>query len=619
MLLDSPAIPQGFWEVARQQYSPLRAAIAGASRIPAALLRALLIDPEPQVRQAAMLNPRAVRELGEWLLERDDPSVFLVLVLDHETPVNILHLFANLSDNTLHLNIARHPNADASILERMLVSESLIVRQEASIHVHAPSDFVDLLRQAGAGPTLEGDGLPQATMERSDLARLVAAGGWAGQLTARFAGVESQWLERCAVDRRDDLRAAAAQNPELMRDALHRLALDPSPAVREAVAMNRACSPDALVALLCDEHVEVRQAARLHPSLPPWAPALLARGGSAPDLDDYVGGAPVETRSDLERLLGLGPYGRYIVARNRGVDPEWIGGLASDDVTLVRSGVARNPSSSPSIMSRLSRDESWEVRAACAENQNVSAEMLDMIASDEDPLVRMRVAVTSAVPTPEWLVVRLAADPDRAVRVMLARRARRRNGFSPSLRHVVERLAADGDRFVRIELACGMIPEDILAILSDDQNVAVRAALARNARAPASLLSQLARDPDPWVRAGAASNSSLPDVEIEPLLRDDETVVRAGLAANSKVGPVLLEAWLLDGSLEVRAGLARNPMIPGAVLTRWAQDERAELREAVASNIGAPRGVLEALALDPAAGVRFVARSNPQLWPAKAT
>src|SRR4051812_1999504 len=160
----------------------------------------------------------------------------------------------------------------------------------------------------------------------------------------------------------------------------------------------------------------------------------------------------------------------------------------------------------------------------CTELAKLDAE-LDAKSRDDDPYVRAD-AATYAIP-PEHVLERLAADPQPAIRALVA--------GQPGLRPAMVRLLA-GDPYeqVRAMLANNLsldLSVDELGALAADPSPLVRAWIVYRPETTSDLLARLADDEDEDVRALVAGDSRTPGSTLEALSDDPSAQVRQAASA----------------------------------------------------------------------------------------
>jgi leucine rich repeat (LRR) protein len=229
--------------------------------------------------------------------------------------------------------------------------------------------------------------------------------------------------------------------------------------------------------------------------------------------------------------------------------------------------------------------------------------------------------------TPRGALERLAADPDKFVRLRVAR-----NPSAPS--ELLEHLAGTSDEALRIAVARNeRVPPGLLARLAHDASPRVRASAARNPAAPPESLSSLAADGDVSVRNAVARHPRTPPARLRELAGDPEAVVRQGVASNVEAPEAVLELLAADSTLIVRETLLRRADLPAALRHRLEQpagrgtgilpvfQERGTgfqpVEPGITGRMPVPQSAeaLHRLALDSNAAVRAAVAANPSAAP----
>ena len=214
-----------------------------------------------------------------------------------------------------------------------------------------------------------------------------------------------------------------------------------------------------------------------------------------------------EGRTVLETLPGIGPA-RAALLR------EWASNSDPNFSRLFGCALLM-----PGILQAYLSDPDPPIRQFVAINPGATDTLLEALATDADPSVRKAVARRATGKLRETL----AADADGSVRSALAAEQ------GAQSEELAQELSYDSDPGVRSAIALRATDEELLARLSIDQSVVVRAFVARNSNAPESLLTRLVGDVDPSVREAAAANDRTPTSCLEKLLEDNDrrTFLRA--------------------------------------------------------------------------------------------
>lgn len=168
-------------------------------------------------------------------------------------------------------------------------------------------------------------------------------------------------------------------------------------------------------------------------------------------------------------------------------------------------------------------------------------------------------------------------------------------------------------------------PEE-LALLSEDEDVGVRFAVAANPHTGTEVLMRLAGDPAAAVRAGVAmgvTQDLLAPPQVQERIRqmarqlaaDPQPLVRLALAGNPALEPETCDLVAQDADPVIRQKLAENPVVTEAVLRLLAGDSLAAVQRSALLHRSAPADVLEAWSTDPRPSVRLAVCQNPSTPP----
>jgi hypothetical protein len=271
--------------------------------------------------------------------------------------------------------------------------------------------------------------------------------------------------------------------------------------------------------------------------------------------------------------------------------------------------VAANPNTSPALLVSLAE---W-FPAAVASNPALS------LLAFADPRLVARV--------PASVMKRLVAEPDLplewldqasghssvAVRAAVAASAR-----APA--SALARLCCDGERNVCfIALSNPSSPPHALAARARTARVEAGTsgwsselvAIARNPSSSPDLLASLADLPG--LVPALLENPSLPLSLIETFVAHEQPTLRSIAAAHATLPARLVAALAVDPAAIVRAALARRPDLPPTLLEALAIDEDASVRSAVASRAKLPAFLTQRLAFDNDPAVRRSVASRPDL------
>ena len=217
-----------------------------------------------------------------------------------------------------------------------------------------------------------------------------------------------------------------------------------------------------------------------------------------------------------------------------------------------------------------------------------------LLAGDTDPFVRTAVAANPAVGRFRGVAEALAADQDLKVRLAAA--------ANPGMEAAL--LAEDPDVGVRAAVAARCDVGAVTAALSADQDLKVRLAAASNPDCPAGALDGLSTDSVAAVRAAAAAHRSCPPEALDRLASDPDERVLAATAANPNCPSRTLGQICCDGLASVRAQhhAAANPNCsPDALAAAAAGATRGDTAQIAAANPACPPQTLRQLLDDNAA------------------
>jgi hypothetical protein len=284
-------------------------------------------------------------------------------------------------------NLASRATDDA--LVGLACDENLWVRREAARNPATPAWVLDLLMRAGADADLRGLRDPDPAMAPEDLRRLVECGPWAQRLVA--------------------------DHPNTSSEVLSVLATQPSPRLRAAVADHPNAGRSTLAHLCADSEAAIRKRAGANPRRPDAVYRLLRRAGSDAELGilEHDGDSEIEPDRLLE-LAALGPWGRFLAARQPACPDHVLTSVAADPDWKVRSALLDNHTTPDDLLERvtelpppfdnlrpladrnaqvsellaLTGHQQPEVRLACARHPNAPAEALAELAADRSADVR---------------------------------------------------------------------------------------------------------------------------------------------------------------------------------------------------------------------------------------
>ena len=206
-------------------------------------------------------------------------------------------------------------------------------------------------------------------------------------------------------------------------------------------------------------------------------------------------------------------------------------------------------------------------------------------------------AIAKRVDVPGAILVVLSTEVDPVTRGLTGK-----NTSTP--RETVLHLAKDEVGSVRASAASTIQDVKILRAFSNDRDVIVRRAVAKNPNTPRDVLNTLVDDIDKHVRRGVASNQN---TSIEGF----QKLTKYMIDISGWDEPSYLDEMSEQATIMERQGVARNPNAPPQVLEKLARDSRLSIREMVASHPNTPPRILDKLARDEFWDVKGAVSQNP--------
>jgi hypothetical protein len=179
---------------------------------------------------------------------------------------------------------------------------------------------------------------------------------------------------------------------------------------------------------------------------------------------------------------------------------ELLAGLASHDSASIRASVARHPEVKEEILGLLGSDENIDVRLEVAKNKWTPLDKLLEMADADDPKVlevlafsedeQVRQIVAGNPQCPESVHMQLAMDKMPTVRVAMAENTN-------CSQHALTLFATSQFFEYRVLAACHLkLSHALFAVLSEDVEIAVRAAVVNNNACPFEIRAPLyAKEP----------------------------------------------------------------------------------------------------------------------------
>ncbi|HEY1176535.1 MAG TPA: hypothetical protein VGF17_10280, partial [Phytomonospora sp.] len=380
---------------------------------------------------------------------------------------------------------------------------------------------------------------------------------------------------RLVMDLSPHVRTMLATGGRLPAEVFARLARDPNPIVRTAVAAEAAIGDDLLELLCADPDARVRRIAT--ETWPDPSAAVVERLRRDED-------AGVRRAALWHAGMREGAAAAEFLA-----DPETL--------SRPRERLIEEAPLPFALYERLARDQAPLVRKAVAANPGLSAHLVDRLAADPDKRVRLAVSMRAELTEKQ----RAAVDAHVGRSDLLDPPAwTRQNLDHPDLMRMCATSAHIGLR--RAAAHSPFLPPDLVALLSADTDHAVRLLLCENhpGVAPEVLLStyleakvltrgdllhkpgfpreglaeRFAADPDPERRWLAVLDPAVTATRLIRLSADSDELVRAAVAPHERLSTDRARALLDDPSVMVVQAAARHPALPVDAMHRLLDDAR---------------------------------------------
>jgi len=444
---------------------------------------------------------------------------------------------------------------DPNTLVALASDESYFVRRQAVQNPNTPKWILDLLVRAGATPDLRGKGPIDPDLDGDSLRRLAETGPWARRLVA--------------------------EHPNTTAEVLAALKGQPSIPLRLTIARHPNADQDTLATLCADIEDGIRVRAIANPNCPAELIALLISAGARPDLLGVTRTFEPMIAQQLNRLAGLGPWGRFLVARHPDSQSDLLSAISSDPEWRVRSGLLDNANTPEALIQALleapAADKAATIRFLS--RPHIPAETQAKLARHPDSEVRLALARHPAA-TPE-ILGQLTSDGSKEIRRLSAGHPKTR---AADLQLLV-RAGSTPNLMGLSEPDPAMPVEDIRALL--DGGVWARQLAVRHPTTDGDTLARLLCDREPKIREWAAVHPNLPAGIKRDLIRAGSgTDFQGFMPPDPDLPPDRLRQICALGSWGEWV-VANNPYAPADLLETLAQSKDPRVRQFVARNPGA--------------------------------
>lgn len=498
--------------LARDPYERVRSALLSRRDLPAAVLRALIDDPSPEVSRGAV--------------DRLSDRVW--------STVDELHLFVDARSAEARAAVGRAPQARAVWLATLARDDDSRVRGAVGSNAETPVESLLLLAEDDDASVIDS------------LVKLI-----------RSDKVKSPGLAKLSNAGNSRVRAAVAQCKGVSSEILRTLVRDADETVRVAASASGFHAGLALASALLGD------AATRSLSLPRGNAAVLVDLAQDQDIGDKA--LHSLAQSPFEEV-------RAAVASNASAEPAVLANLSRDTSKTVRAAVASNQHTPPEALAILSQDGSVVTRRNVAANPNTTGPSLGLLAHDLDDVVALAVALHPNTLV-ESLDAIIDAHPDPVVNPTNMLLLSKVPPLNPALdylrpdrralREILQRSANYWQQGARQVIAAN--PR---ASLSTLRKLAAQpdtaAFVAANEATPTATLGDLARSGDDVVREAAAMNRNTPSDALAMLGLDPSGGVRLIVAGNHKTPFRTLQILAGDFSSDV-ADAARATLRPDSL------------------------------------------------------
>ncbi|MGB3296221.1 MAG: hypothetical protein WBB01_24815 [Phormidesmis sp.] len=337
--------------------------------LPEDVLDGLASHPNKDVRTSALANSAAPtatlrRELpsvtDEKSLERILRGTNNKRSINLNMPPELLERFSQHSNRTIRFLVARYPNANFTMLERLAFDDSDLVRQTVAENLGTPCDL--LVRMA----------------EREKLTTSVGCYHTVSSQICRRQDAPPEALDAIARQPIQSIRRMAVANANLASETLAWIAQNETDeAVLKGVAIHPNVEESVLAALVERGSVAVREAITALPNCPPQILLLeLLTQIPSTEVCLKIAANPSTPATNLDLFIASEKAVlRAAVASNPSLSITQLEQLAADDKIEVRRAVANNPNAPEGLRRSL---QALLIRAEGAEAKPISPTLRDL-------------------------------------------------------------------------------------------------------------------------------------------------------------------------------------------------------------------------------------------------
>jgi HEAT repeat protein len=362
-------------------------------------------------------------------------------------------------------------------------------------------------------------------------------------------------------------------------------------------------------------------------------PVLLGQDGGVSVDGDNAGLTPSSLRAHLiphydeimavltqkNRLLGgKHPAHQKVIDAARSLKglEYLVKGLSKEEATELKMKVVRCKDLDPEVLQTLAGDSDWHVRAAIADHRSTPLDVLHTLLKDNahpvsESAINRLDTIARNESNPEILTTLAMSKSFMAyaeVRASLGRNEK-------SAVDILEMLANDSNWAVREAVAQNTsTPPEVLAVLASDNNYRVRSHVPGNKNTPSEVLAAFARDGE--FLENIAGNPSTPVETLAKLSNSSDKYTRSSVAQNPQSSIEILSKFVYDEDEFVRESLAGNPNITEEMAAKLISVGGRVIKVNILSNFAksmseAALRILHKLADDKDRDVRMIVAAHP--------